>query len=393
MRVSIRNFFAAALAGLFLYPFCPSAMAGTAMAQKSPRRILNGDRLRINILESPEMSRDYAVAGDGTIDIELIGRVEIAELTSEEAAAKIESLLEKGYFKQATVSVEVSTYVEGNILLLGEVQHPGTIPFRGDQILTLVEAIAQAGGLNNTAAGKEVRILRWKPGAGMERQVLTADVQTMMSTLDLSQDQFLRPRDIIIVPRLGQGQGTGEYLVLGEAHDPGFHPYSKGMDVIRAITSAGGFNNTANLPNARILRPENKGGGYNIVPIDLARLFNGADMAQNVPVLAGDVLFIPSLSQSTGGRVYLLGQVAQPGAYPLPLDQNATLARTILAYGGIPRFADGKRVKLVRFAPDGSKQSMIVDVDAILKNGSFEKDVPLKNEDVVIVPEGNILGI
>ena len=368
------------------------AAAVTAPASKMIRHILNGDRLHITVVEAPEMSKVYAVAGDGSVDVALIGRVEIAELTGEEAAAKIEGLLEKDYFKHATVSVEVSEYVEGNILMLGEVLHPGTISYHGDEILTLIEAIAQSGGLGPQAAGKEVRILRWKPGSGMDRQVITVDVQTMMATLDFREDQFLRPRDIIIVPHLGQGEGSGEFLVLGEVHGAGFHPHSKGMDVIRAISAVGGFNPSANLPNARILRPDSHG-GFNIVPVDLARLFNGADMAQNVPVLAGDILFIPSVNQSTSGRIYLLGQVAQPGAYPLSLDQSATLARTILAYGGIPRFADGKRVKLLRFAPDGSKQSLIVDVETILKTGAFEKDVPLKNEDVVIVPDSNILGI
>lgn len=378
------------MAALLCIGLARGAVAAGEQPARTSRRILNGDRLHISIVESPELTRVYAVAGDGAVDMELIGRVHIAELTGEEAAAKIEGLLEKDYFKRATVSVEVSAYVEGNILILGEVSRPGPIPFRGDEILTLVEAIAQSGGLTERAAGKEVRILRWKPGAGMERQVISVDVKTMMDTFDFSQDQFLRPRDIIMVQRLGQGEGAGEFLVLGEVQSAGFQPYRKGMDIVRAISTVGGFTSTANLPNARILRPDSKG-GYRPMAVDLARLFNGADMAQNVPVLAGDILFVPSINQSSSGRVYLLGQVAQPGAYPLPLDQNATLARTILAYGGLPRFADGKRVKIVRFAPDGTKQSLTVDVEAILKNGSFEKDVPLKNEDVVIVPESGII--
>lgn len=378
----VRTLFAC-LAGVLL-----SLPAGAASGPsvKLNRKIMAGDRLRISIVEAPEMSREYAVAGDGTVDIDLLGRIEIAELSGDEAASRIETLLEKDYFKQATVSVEVSSYVEGNIIIMGEVSHPGPIPFKGDEILSLVEAIAQSGGLTARAAGKEVRILRLKLGSGLERKIITVDVQTMMTTLDFSQDQFLRPRDMIIVPALGQGEGSGEFLVLGEVHGAGFHPYVKGLDVIRAISKVGGFNPEANLTNARILRPDARG-GYGIVPVDLARLFNAADMAQNVPMQAGDILFIPSMNQSSSGRVYLLGQVAQPGAYPLPLDHNATLARTLLAYGGIPRFGDGKRVKLLRFAPDGSKQTLVIDVENILKTGAFEKDVPLKNEDVVIVPE------
>lgn len=362
----------------------------SAGAAKLTRKIMTGDRLRITVVEGPELSKDYAVSGDGSVEISMIGRVEIVELSAGEAAKKISELLEKDYFKKATVLVEVAAHVEGNIIMMGEVVRPGSIPFKGGDILTLVEAVAQSGGLSPRAAGKEVRIIRWKPGSGMERQVITVDVQTMMQTLDFSSDQFLRPRDMVIVPGLGEGQGAGEYLVLGEVHGAGFRTYSKGLDVIRAISAVGGFTPAANLQNTRILRPDNRG-GYYVVPIDLARLFNGADMKQNVPVLAGDILFVPSLNQSSSGRVYLLGEVAQPGAYPLSLDSNATLARTILAYGGIPKFADGKRVKLVRFGPDRSKQTMIVDVASILEKGEFEKDIPLKNEDVVIVPQAGIL--
>lgn len=380
--------------------FCMVAAATTYAAQppvapatpasRAARRILNGDRLRITIVESPEMSKDYAVTGDGSVDMALIGRVEIADLTAGEASTKIQGLLEAAYFKKATVMVDVAQYVEGNILMLGEVPRPGPISFSSKDIMTLVEAVALVGGLGQRAAGKEVRIVRWKPGSGMERQVITVDVQTMMQTLDFSKDTFLRPRDIVIVPALGQGEGAGEFLVLGEVHGAGFRPYSKGLDIIRAISSVGGFTPSANLPNARILRPDTRG-GYYIIPVDLARLFNGADMKQNVPVLAGDILFIPSLNQSSSGRVYLLGEVAQQGAYPLPLDHNATLARTILAYGGLPRFAEGTKVKLLRFGTDGVKQTLIVNVERILKTGAFEDDVPLKNEDVVIVPTAGIL--
>jgi polysaccharide export outer membrane protein len=171
------------------------------LAGKMTRRILNGDRLHITILQSSDMSRDYAVAGDGAIDMALIGRIEVAELTVGEAASKIQSILTKDFFKEADVIVDVAQYVEGNILMIGEVARPGSIPYKSGDILTLVEAVAQSGGLGPKANGKEVRIIRWKPGSGMERQVISVDVQTMMQNLDFSHDQFLRPRDMVIVPQ------------------------------------------------------------------------------------------------------------------------------------------------------------------------------------------------
>ena len=44
-------------------------------------------------------------------------------------------------------------------------------------------------------------------------------------------------------------------------------------------------------------------------------------------------------------------------------------------------------------APDGSKKTLVVDVGRILKEGTFEEDVPLQEGDVVIVPEKGLLGL
>lgn len=353
-------------------------------------KIMTGDRLRVTVDEQPDLDHVYAVAGDGTIDFPMIGRVRIAELTTIEAAEVIESLLEKSFFKEATVNIEVAEFVEGAILVMGAVGNPGSIPFKGDQILTLVEAISMCGGLTADAAGTEVRILRWRPGGGMERQILTVDVQSMMEDLDFSQDQFLRPRDIVLVPTLGEMGGRQEFLALGEVHSPGFHPHSEGMDVLRAVSRIGGVTREAQLDAVRVLRGDGKG-SYSPIPVDLSRLLGAADMSMNVPILPGDIIFVPSAQHATRGQVFLLGEVARRGAVSLPLNQEVTLARTILGSGGFTQFANESKVRVLRNAPDGSKQTLVVNVGKILKTGSFEEDIPLENGDVIIVPE-RVLG-
>jgi len=350
-------------------------------------RIMPGDRLRITIMEEPEGNKVYAVAGDGAIDFPMIGRVRIVDLTIREAAELIEKQLEKDFFRDATVTVQVSEFVEGAILVVGEVNRPATIPFSGDQILTLVEVITQCGGLTDNAAGDAVRILRWKMGAGMERQIVTVDVQSMFDDLNFSGDQFLRPRDIILVPSVGEAGGNRrEILALGEVGNPGFHPYSDGMDMIRAITRIGGVTHAAKMNAVRILRSDGKG-GYTAIPVDLSRLLGGADMRMNIAIEPGDIIFAPSSAQATHGQIYLLGAVARPGAIPLSMDHDMTLARTILATGGFSEYANEGKVKIIRTAPDGSKQTLVINVGKILKTGAFEDDVPLQNGDVVIVPE------
>lgn len=355
-------------------------------------RIIPGDRLRISVAEQIDLNRVYAVAGDGTLDFGFIGRISVADMTVGEVAEEIERLLEKDYFKNATVSVDVADFVEGAVLVMGAVAQPGTIGLRGDEILTLMEAITMRGGLGRDAAGSEVRILRWKPRGGMERQVLNVDVQSMFETLDFSKDQYLRPRDIVFVPSLGQtGRESSEFLALGDVSSPGFHPCPEGTDVIRAITTMGGLTRQGNVEAARILRP-NRAGGYSVILVNLARLLGAADMTQNVKILPGDIFFIPSGGYSSQGRVYLLGAVAKVGAISLPLTEDVTLARLILSVGGFGQYANENKVKLIRTAPDGTKKTLFVDVGTILKTGAFENDVPLQDGDIVIVAE-RILGI
>jgi len=387
-RVSPVNVFALILLMGFAFVLLSYSESGREDA-KINRVIIPGDRLRINIAEQPDLNKTYPVAGDGTIDFSFIGRLTIAEMTLSEAADYLERVLEENYFKSASVSIEISEFVSGDILVIGAVASPGQIGFKGDEIMTLMEAISRCGGLAQGAAGSRVKIIRWKPGGGMERQILTIDIQNMFETLDFSNDQYLRPRDIVLVPSLGDKEGS-EFLVLGAVSNPGFYPYSKNMDILRAIVKAGGANASAKWNSARLLRPA-QSGGYNVIPVNLFRLFGAADMSMNIPVLPGDILFIPPSEQAMRGQVYLLGEVTTKGVVNLPMDTTVTLAKTILATGGFSKFANESKVRIQRTAPDGSKQTLVVDVGRILKTGAFEDDVPLENEDVIIVPE-RILG-
>lgn len=355
--------------------------------QSSVRTIMAGDRLRITVVEDEQLSKTYPVAGDGTIDFGFLGRISVEGLTPEVAAEKLKSNLETTYYKHATVSVDVEQFVEGSVLIIGAVARPGILDYQGDQIMTLMEAIGLAGGLLPNADASNVRILRWRPGAGLERQILTVDVKSMFDTLDFRNDQFLRPRDMVVIPTLGAGDQRAEFLALGEFNRSGFHPHTPGMDMIRAVALAGGVTREARMDSVRLLRPDPATGDFQAIPVDLSRLFGSADMTMNIPVLPGDILFAPSSAQSSGGRIYLLGEVASPGIYPLPLQGEATLARTLLVNGGFGKFANPSRVRIQRTAPDGRKQVLEVDVGRILKTGSFEDDVPLRDEDVIIVPE------
>ena len=254
--------------------------------------------------------------------------------------------------------------------------------------MTVLEAIGFCQGLTEQAAGSELRILRWKIGKGLEREVITIDIQSMFDSLNFSGDQFLRPKDIIYVPSLGETEGVKEFLVMGEVQNPGFHPHSAGMDILRAVTKAGGVSRHANPSAAKLLRPQ-ESGDYTAVPIDLVVLLSQAEMSLNLNVYPGDILFIPADTYSkTAGQVFVVGAVQHQGPINLPVKGEITLTKAILLAGGGTEFAKLKKVKVHRVSPDGSKRTIDVNVAEILKTGDFEKDLPLQDDDVIVVAEG-----
>ena len=376
---------AAMAVGLWL-----GASTATA-ADEAARRILAGDRLNISVQEQADMSRVYAVAGDGSVDFSFAGRVVIAELTEEEAAAKLEAILEKDYFKEAHVSISIANFVEGDILVQGEVANPGVLSFRGDSILTVTEAIMRSGGLTERAAAERVQIIRWVPGGRMERETITVNVAKIFAG-DFSSDQYLRPRDTVLVPRRGEAEEeeTPEVLALGEFVKPGFYSYRHDLDVIKMVTRAGGLGEFADWSAARILRKRAGANDYSVVPLDLNRLFSAADMSVNLKFQPGDIFFVPSMRNKVRAQVYLLGEVAQPGARDLTPGPNATVARLVLEAGKGTEFSYLGAVQVHRIAPDGKRKTLEVNVGKILETGDFDADVPLQDGDVIIVPEKSL---
>jgi len=101
-------------------------------------------------------------------------------------------------------------------------------------------------------------------------------------------------------------------------------------------------------------------------------------------------------------RVTVAGQVQRPGSYTLtPREKgvNAGLVQVggnpndwpsvvtaIQAAGGLQQQADLRNVELRRRNPDGSIQSMAVDLWALLQGGGFSQDISLRDGDTILVP-------
>lgn len=88
------------------------------------------------------------------------------------------------------------------------------------------------------------------------------------------------------------------------------------------------------------------------------------------------------------GKVYVVGQVKNPGAVEIPSDDVFTLSKAIMGTGGFGEFGDKKRVRLTRQVgpKEDDIKTFVVDVSEIWEKGKTDKDLKLQPGDRIFVP-------
>jgi protein involved in polysaccharide export with SLBB domain len=152
-----------------------------------------GDVFEVQVAGQEELSGTFEVQEDGTIVVPMLGPVDVRGKTKAEAAKLLEQLLGDGYLRDPHVRLVMTERENLEVSVLGQVQRPGTFPYV--EKLTLVQAISEAGGLNELAQTRRVKLTRQGPdGVG------TYDVSVKAITEGRAADILLQPGDIIFVP-------------------------------------------------------------------------------------------------------------------------------------------------------------------------------------------------
>jgi polysaccharide export outer membrane protein len=156
-------------------------------------RIGPEDVLDVMVWKNPELTRSVVVRPDGRISLPLLNDITAAGLTPME----LRKVLADGYSKYvnaAEVSVVVSEIQSFTVSVVGMVRTAGR--YRIGRELTVLDALALAGGLNEFAKRDRIVVLR-PEGRGWKRFGFD---YTTATQYDSSHNFALRPRDIVVVP-------------------------------------------------------------------------------------------------------------------------------------------------------------------------------------------------
>jgi polysaccharide biosynthesis/export protein len=316
------------------------SLAGNAQHLPPPSDYVigTGDLVGVQVFDVPEMSRDLRVGQTGTIGIPLVPvRLHVAGLTELQAERKIEEVLEaNGLISHPEVSVVVREKKSKPITVVGAVGHP--MVYSADRQVTLVEVLAEAGGISNDAS---------------DQVIITRPEHSAPESSD--------------PPAIASDDPS--------ASAPG------ALNSSSASTSAA--NSIATNPaqdSQAVPPPISPSMGTSTITVNLGQILESGDMASNIVLLPGDVVTVPH-----AGIVYVLGAVGRPGGYTVANDRaQLTTLKLLSLAGGLNHTAKGSHAYIVRKDGSGKQTQVEVDLQKVMKFQS--EDLQLRPSDILYVP-------
>ena len=162
------------------------------------------DVLDISVFQVPELTKSVQVSDTGTINLPLIGEVQVLGKTPQQVERDLTARLGAKYLQNPQVTVYVKEYNSQQVTVEGAVQKPGVFPIKGKT--SLLQIIAMANGLD-PASDWTVLVLRQNNG---RRQAAKFDVDAIQK--GQADDPTMQSGDIIIAGTSAIKQGWGTIL-------------------------------------------------------------------------------------------------------------------------------------------------------------------------------------
>jgi polysaccharide export outer membrane protein len=271
------------------------------------------DLITIHLFESADYAPAVRVGLDGTIQLPLIGSVQVEGLTVHQAQTLIEQrLISAGMYRDPQVTIQITESPNQTATVIGELH--GIVAIIGERRLYDVLAAVGAGGGFSTTATTVVVGGGGLPNTASHIITINRPGLPQPITINLGTDPAksteadipIFPRDTIVVPRVGV------VYLLGAFKTQGAIPLSQNspMTLMKVAALTGGSGFEAKQSDLRIIR--SVGTGRQVIRVDLKRIVEGK--APDPVLEAEDIIFLPSSSMKaaikSGGIGTLLGIVS-----------------------------------------------------------------------------------
>jgi polysaccharide export outer membrane protein len=155
------------------------------------------DLVKVQVYHEPDLERELRVSQNHTIVMPLIGVVDVKNRTVRDAEILIEDLYRSDYLVNPQINITVLEYSQRTVNVMGAVNNPGSVVIPLEKSITLLDAIARAGGFSRLANRTRVSLTRLRSNVQTENFVINADQLVSGDTTNRWQVQ---DGDVVFVP-------------------------------------------------------------------------------------------------------------------------------------------------------------------------------------------------
>ncbi|MGH9502868.1 MAG: SLBB domain-containing protein [Terriglobales bacterium] len=274
----------------------------------------------------------------------------------------------------------IASYNEKAIYLQGHVLRPGRYSYHDG--MTLRDLVSSYGDLLPEPSGRYAEIVRLNP-PDFRPSVESFNLSAALANPEAAPK--LQPLDTVRIFSRYDFEPAPTVWVGGEVRSPGKYRTSGQVRLRDAVYLAGGVSADAGLDNAQLFRTQSDG-TLKIFSVNLGGALTGNPMDNILLEPRDRVLVHRSAARVDPPTVYVKGEVAKPGRYPLTT--NMHVEDLVNVAGGLKRSADPMEADLTRYAlgtqTDTKYQNLPVELSAALK-GDETHNLQLRDGDVLSV--------
>lgn len=284
-------------------PFFLSMLPGTGLCEdqskKGGYRLGPEDLVKISILAGgvEQVEKEMVLSETGDLNVPFVGKIPAAGLTLSQLEKKILAPLERDFFVDPQVHLQIVEYHSLEFFISGAVKNPGK--FELDFTPTIMDLIANAGGVL-PERGNLAYILKGVANYNLSESEMHAaisksapvkiDLNRLLDEGDMSENIRMVTGDTVYIP-LGSklDQAATKVYVQGKVKSPGVFDYQPGLTALGACIMAGGFDKFAAPNRAKVIRQA--ADGQETIDINLKKVQTG-DQA-DISLKPGDRIHIP----------------------------------------------------------------------------------------------------
>lgn len=246
-------------------------------------RLGAGDEVRVMVFGVDELSGEYRIDANGRISLPLVGQLDISGYTLGEAEDVLERQYGERYLRDPQITVSVTEFRSQQFTAVGAVGQPRV--YNVDRKVTLIEALAMAGGLGQNAGGYVYLTDKIRDAESGELGMRSVALAVEDLTSGRADVNLVLGEDALInVPE------AGSIFVEGAVERPGVFRAPGEMTVLKAIAMAGGLKFEADRNTLHVLRRNPASGEWqqSTVAMDDIRM----SPEQDIPLNDGDIVIV-----------------------------------------------------------------------------------------------------